>query len=81
MNKSTYLFLNNTDWLSMTERHIHINPEDKNDDLNTLIAALFIDEKDIKKDNSPDYFSDAELVKKYFHNPIGILPYFPPKKD
>lgn len=81
MNKSTYLFLNNTDWLSMRERHIHINPEDKNDDLNTLIAALFIDEKDIKKDNSPDYFSDAELVKKYFHNPIGILPYFPPKKD
>jgi len=81
MNKSTYLFLNNTDWLSMRERHIHINPEDKNEDLNNLIAALFIDEKDIKKDNSPDYFSDAELVKKYFHNPIGILPYFPPKKD
>ena len=24
--------------------------------------------------------SDEELVKKYFNNPIGILPYYPPTK-
>ena len=23
--------------------------------------------------------SSAEVIKKYFHNPIGILPYFPPE--
>jgi hypothetical protein len=81
MNKSTFLFLNNSDWLSMEHRHIHINADDKNNDLNELLVSLFIEEKDIKKDITSDYFSDAELVKKYFHNPIGILPYFPPKKD
>ena len=32
------------------------------------------------KDRKPDQdLSSAELIKKYFHNPIGILPYFPPE--
>lgn len=81
MNKSTFLYLNNSDWLSMNERHIQINPDDDGKEMEELIGDIFINEKDIKKDLQVDYFSDADLIKKYFHNPIGILPYFPPKKD
>jgi hypothetical protein len=81
MNKSTFLYLNNSDLLSMNERHIRINPDDDGKEMKELIGDIFINEKDIKKDLQVDYFSDADLIKKYFHNPIGILPYFPPKKD
>jgi len=81
ISKSTYLFLNNSDWLSMGSRSVQVIPAENNKEIEELLADIFIDEKEIKKDNSADYFSDAELVKKYFHNPIGILPYFPPKKD
>jgi hypothetical protein len=32
-------------------------------------------------DNKGEYtYSEMDLVKKYFHNPIGILPYFPPNR-
>ena len=38
-----------------------------------LVAA-----SDKDKANDLTYSSDEDLVKKYFSNPIGILPYFPP---
>lgn len=31
-------------------------------------------------DNSKDVSSTEDLVKKYFYNPIGVLPYFGPKR-
>jgi hypothetical protein len=80
MNKSTFLFLNNSDWLSMRERNVQINPNGDNKEMAELIGDIFIDVKDIKKDEQNDSYSDAELIKKYFHNPIGVLPYFPPDK-
>lgn len=81
LNKTTFLFLNNSDLLSMRERIIHIIPEEKSSEIDEILQTLIIEEKEIKKEVQTDYFSDAELIKKYFHNPIGILPYFPPKKD
>ncbi|MBI5402609.1 MAG: L,D-transpeptidase [Ignavibacteriae bacterium] len=81
MNKSTFLFLNNSDLLSMRERVVHVKNDGSDNELDEILQTLVIDEKDIKKEVQTDYFSDAELIKKYFHNPIGILPYFPPKKD
>jgi len=36
-------------------------------------------DKNTKKTNTPVASTD-EMVKKYFNNPIGILPYFPPTK-
>lgn len=37
-------------------------------------------EKTTKKPSSTTVASTDEMVKKYFNNPIGILPYFPPTK-
>lgn len=36
-------------------------------------------DKNTKKTN-PSIASNDEMVKKYFNNPIGLLPYFPPTK-
>jgi len=47
---------------------------------NEFVSNLEISESD---DNLPDASSidiDAEKIKKYSHNPLGILPYFGPKK-
>lgn len=80
LNKNTYIYRNNTDYLSMANRNISIKSDDKPAVTNDLTENLFIDEKDIKIETN-EVFSDADLIKKYFHNPIGILPYFPPNKD
>ncbi|MCB0727007.1 MAG: L,D-transpeptidase [Ignavibacteriae bacterium] len=32
------------------------------------------------EDSGKDIYSSADLVKKYFYNPIGVLPYFGPKR-
>ncbi len=42
-------------------------------------ADINIDENLIKGKRTNNDISSAELIKKYFHNPIGILPYFPPE--
>ncbi|MCX6166168.1 MAG: L,D-transpeptidase [Ignavibacteriae bacterium] len=81
LNKSVYSFKNNTDWLSMREFHPIINKDINDSDLKDLINVLIVDEKEVKKDVPDNILSDVELIKKYFHNPIGILPYFPPNKD
>ncbi len=42
------------------------------------LNEFLIRAEDIKTDDKNLISSSEELVKKYFHNPIGILPYFPP---
>ncbi|MCE1165399.1 MAG: L,D-transpeptidase [Bacteroidetes bacterium] len=42
-------------------------------------ADLEVNEEDIKGNPDDSGLSTAEIVKKYFNNPIGVLPYFPPK--
>ncbi|MFA5404202.1 MAG: L,D-transpeptidase [Ignavibacteria bacterium] len=78
---SIYSFMNNTDLLSMKEFHTIINEVNNDSGLDDLINELIVEEKEVKKDIPDNILSDAELIKKYFHNPIGILPYFPPNKD
>lgn len=81
LSKSIYYFRNNTDWLSMREYIPVINTDKNENELEELINELVVEEKDVKKSMPDDLLSDAELIKKFFHNPIGILPYFPPNKD
>jgi hypothetical protein len=81
LSKNTYVFKNNADLLSTRENSITIKDSDDSKEILDLISDILIDEKDLKKDVSSDYLTDAELIKKFFHNPIGILPYFPPNKD
>jgi len=81
LNKNTYIFKSNADNLSMSVINIKVSNDSDGKELADLIDSIFIDEKDIKKVETTDIFSDADLIKKYFHNPIGILPYFPPNKD
>jgi hypothetical protein len=79
LSKSIYSFKSNNDWLSMREPVIQTDYYDK--DLQNLMNDLIVEEKDVKKDVPENFLSDVEIIKKYFHNPIGILPYFPPNKD
>ncbi len=73
--KSVYYFKNQDDWL------MSINSGDILDSAKSAeyLAGMNYDDYKIK-DRKPDQeLSSAELIKKYFHNPIGILPYFPPE--
>jgi hypothetical protein len=81
LSKNAYIFKNNSDWLSTRENFVTIKNEDNTKEILDLISDIIIDEKDLKKDVSSEYLTDVELIKKFFHNPIGILPYFPPNKD
>jgi hypothetical protein len=81
LNKNTYIFKSYADILSISVVNAKAISESNDKELADIIDDLFIDEKDIKKVEITDIFSDADLIKKYFHNPIGILPYFPPNKD
>ncbi len=74
--KSLYLFLNSNDVTSLIKR---------GEILDSLKSAEYLadmnyDEEVLEKNNFVHDLSSAELIKKYFHNPIGILPYFPPTK-
>ena len=80
LSKSTYIFLNNSDRLCSNICVGDLKENDSQKEIAELIDDVLIDEKDLKKEDKTDYLSDAELIRKYFHNPIGILPYFPPDK-
>ncbi len=41
-------------------------------------ADLTVSEEEVKGDTDRE-LSSAEITKKFFNNPIGVLPYFPPK--
>lgn len=72
--KSVYFFENNNDRLSL------IRVGDILDSVKSAeyLVDMNIDEAEIDNKSLPEDMSSAELIKKYFHNPIGILPYFPP---
>ncbi len=42
------------------------------------LIDFYVDIDEIKGDTPARDLSSAEIVKKYFSNPIGVLPYFPP---
>ena len=44
------------------------------------LAGMNFDVKVIDPNKYSSELSSADIIKKYFHNPIGILPYFPPEK-
>lgn len=79
--KSIYGFRINNDWLSMREYHPVISMENNNEDISSLIDDMIVDEEEVRKNVPENILSDTELIKKYFHNPIGILPYFPPNRE
>ncbi len=43
-------------------------------------ADIYVDEEEITSDDESE-LSSAEIIKKFFNNPIGVLPYFPPKNN
>ena len=73
--KSLYYFRNQVDWFTK------IIPGEILDSAKSAeyLADMNFDEKLIKGKRSDQDISSAEIIKKYFHNPIGILPYFPPE--
>lgn len=74
-------------YLAFTEKGDKVNvsfekeilPEEHSDE---LIKLITFNEGNVSgnQNNKSDVYSTEDLVKKYFHNPIGILPYFGPKK-
>ena len=38
-------------------------------------------EEDLKTSSKSDFLDEKDLISKFFKNPIGVLPYFPPNKD
>ena len=71
-----YYFKSDADKLVMRNEYEKIADELTAESEYKLVAA-----SNKKKENTDlTYSSDEELVKKFFHNPIGILPYYPPSK-
>ena len=73
-----YVYANNSDKLEeINTKKLEISKIDNNS--NDYASTLdFIEE--VKYSDNKTGNIDADLIKKYFHNPIGILPYFPPDK-
>lgn len=69
-----YYYKSDSDKLTMKNHYDHLGDETTAESEFKLVAA-----SNKKKENTDlTYSSDEELVKKFFHNPIGILPYYPP---
>jgi hypothetical protein len=73
-----FVFTNNNDWFAseISDKPVKLVPG--NDASENFASTEFIEEVNYTNEKTGD--NDAELIKKYFHNPIGILPYFPPDK-
>lgn len=67
-----------TDRLKVQIRYTDVIYQD-NEDYANLIGELAEEENLVTESTEEDY-SDEEPIKKYFRNPIGILPYFPPNR-
>lgn len=53
----------------------------KNDETDEMMRFVLVDNPDENETKSQQQISSTnDLVKKYFNNPIGVLPYFGPKK-
>lgn len=68
-----YYFKMDSDKLKMKDNYEVIGDEVTAENDYKLVSA-----SNKNKKNDLVYSSDEELVKKFFNNPIGILPYFPP---
>ncbi|HLT24326.1 MAG TPA: L,D-transpeptidase, partial [Ignavibacteria bacterium] len=76
MPTASYYFKMNPDVLKMRHNYeTYWEEKDAEGDFQ-LTAAGTVNEEAKQLSVS----SDEELIKKYFHNPIGILPYYPPSK-
>ncbi|MFA5011333.1 MAG: L,D-transpeptidase [Ignavibacteria bacterium] len=73
--KSIYYFKNQDD------RLMTIGSGDILDSVKSAeyLVGMNFDDYVINDRKTDQDLSSAELIKKYFHNPIGILPYFPPE--
>lgn len=73
-----YVYTNENDRLSPGGVNApRLNFKDANTELYAVTDSFI---EDVKYPPEKSNSNDAELIKKYFHNPIGILPYFPPDK-
>ncbi|MGV8017515.1 MAG: hypothetical protein AB2L26_04910 [Ignavibacteria bacterium] len=43
-------------------------------------ADIYVDEEEITSNDERE-LSSVEIINKFFKNPIGVLPYFPPKNN
>lgn len=74
--KSVYYFKNQEDRLTIISGEILDSAKSAE-----YLVGMNFDDYVINERNSDQDLSSAELIKKYFHNPIGILPYFPPENQ
>jgi hypothetical protein len=75
MPVASYYFKMNPDVLKMRDNYeTYWEEKDAEGDFQLVAAS------NTSEGNQLSVSSDDELVKKYFHNPIGILPYYPPSK-
>jgi hypothetical protein len=77
--KSNYMFLNINDRTLMF-RAGEILDSVKSSEFTSADKNIINDDAVVNKSNTVHDLSSAEIIKQYFHNPIGILPYFPPNK-
>lgn len=73
--KSTYYYVMLTDRTNLYKRRVLYSF----DYINSVDSVVVVEQSDnIITGELSD--SQRDLIKKYFHNPIGILPYFPPDR-
>lgn len=78
--KSTYYFLTIKDRLSKHKQYDILDSIRSSELLSldtNIIENTYISES---INNEELNLTEKEVIKKYFHNPIGILPYFPPEQ-
>lgn len=75
--KSTYYYapiIDRANWYGYVQKDVSLY---ETTDLNKLVVEEKSDTVMVATELDD---SQRDLIKKYFHNPIGILPYFPPDK-
>ena len=74
IQKSLYMFTNNNDVVN------NVKSGEILDSVKTAeyTSDIVVNEEEVK-DITERELSSSEIVKKFFNNPIGVLPYFPPK--
>lgn len=76
--KSTYYYASLTDRINLYQPYVSYKQplaEDVTEEIELMVKE---DQENVSEFQLDD--SQKELIKKYFHNPIGILPYFPPDR-
>ncbi len=73
--KSVYFFANANDETDSYKKGIILDSAKSAE----YLVDFNYDTEDIIDNTSQREYSSAEIIKKYFSNPIGVLPYFPPE--